>query len=136
VFDGGKRTASALEKLLTKEANERMGLDTEFFVYDAAQWQRIIAANPMREEAERDPSRFVVMFLRNAPDAGKVRAMIEWNPGREIVRAVDRQLYIVYPDGQGRSRLTGAIIERKLGTSGTARNWNTVTKLGALTSPA
>ena len=35
----------------------------------------------------------------------------------------------MYPDGQGNSKLTNAVIERKLGTSGTARNWNTVLKL-------
>jgi uncharacterized protein (DUF1697 family) len=32
----------------------------------------------------------------------------------------------------GRSRLTNALIEKKLGTRATARNWNTVQKLGAL----
>jgi uncharacterized protein (DUF1697 family) len=48
-------------------------------------------------------------------------------------RAGGKQLYIVYPDGIGRSRLTNAIIEKTLGTSGTGRNWNTVLKLGALT---
>ncbi len=41
-------------------------------------------------------------------------------------------LYIVYPDGIGRSRLTGTLIETKLGTRGTGRNWNTVVKLEAL----
>jgi len=43
-----------------------------------------------------------------------------------------QQAYIVYPDGIGRSRLTAALIERKLATRGTARNWNTVMKLAAL----
>jgi uncharacterized protein (DUF1697 family) len=37
----------------------------------------------------------------------------------------------VYPDGIGTSKLTNAIIERKLGMNGTARNWNTVLKLAA-----
>jgi len=41
---------------------------------------------------------------------------------------------MVYPDGIGRSRLTSAVIENKLGTRGTARNWNTVLKLAALAS--
>jgi len=52
--------------------------------------------------------------------------------GREVIRAGGRHLYIVYPDGIGRSRLTNALIEQKLGTQGTARNWNTVLKLAAL----
>jgi uncharacterized protein (DUF1697 family) len=48
------------------------------------------------------------------------------------VCAGGRELYIVYPDGIGRSKLTIAVIERTLATRGTARNWNTVRKLGAL----
>ena len=41
--------------------------------------------------------------------------------GREVVRAKGRCAYIVYPDGIGRSKLTTAIIEKKLGTRGTAQ---------------
>ena len=52
--------------------------------------------------------------------------------GREIVKAKGHQAYIVYPDGQGRSRLTTLMIEKKLGTRATGRNWNTVLKLQAL----
>jgi uncharacterized protein (DUF1697 family) len=48
------------------------------------------------------------------------------------VRADGRHLYIVFPNGMGTSRLTNALIERKLGTRGTARNWNTTLKLHAL----
>ena len=47
------------------------------------------------------------------------------------MRANGRELYIVYPDGIGRSKLTNQLIERMLGTRGTARNWNTVLKLAA-----
>jgi uncharacterized protein (DUF1697 family) len=48
------------------------------------------------------------------------------------VRANGREAYFTYPDGIGNSKLTIAVIERKLGARGTARNWNTVLKLGAL----
>jgi len=46
-----------------------------------------------------------------------------------VARGKGRELYLYYPDGQGTSKLTNALIERKLGTSGTARNWNTTLKL-------
>ena len=48
------------------------------------------------------------------------------------MKARDRYLYVIYPDGQGQSKLTNTIIERALATRGTARNWNTVLKLAAL----
>jgi uncharacterized protein (DUF1697 family) len=72
------------------------------------------------------------MFLKSAPAAPAVEALRAAVPGPEVIRAGGRHLYISYPDGQGRSKLTGALIEKKLGTVGTARNWNTVLKLGAL----
>jgi uncharacterized protein (DUF1697 family) len=55
--------------------------------------------------------------------------------GPETVRAVGRQAYIVYPDGVGKSKLTANLIESKLGTRGTGRNWNTVLKLADLVRP-
>ena len=50
----------------------------------------------------------------------------------EVVEAVGNHLYAVYPDGIGRSKLTPKLIESKLGTSATGRNWNTVLKIAAL----
>ena len=39
------------------------------------------------------------------------------------------EIYLYYPEGVGRSKLSGAVIENKLDTAGTARNWNTLAKL-------
>ena len=49
--------------------------------------------------------------------------------GREQVSLAGRCAYLVYPDGIGTSKLTIKIIEAKLATKGTGRNWNTVLKL-------
>jgi uncharacterized protein (DUF1697 family) len=51
-------------------------------------------------------------------------------PGRERVHADGRQLYVVFPDGIGTSKLP-TLIDRRL-AAGTGRNWNTVLKLSAL----
>jgi uncharacterized protein (DUF1697 family) len=121
-----------VETRLEKEAAKRLGLRTAFLVRSADEWSDVVARNPFRAEAKRDPARLVVMFFKDAPAAAAVDALSAVITGPEVVRAGGRQLYITYPDGQGRSKLTGALIERKLGTTGTARNWNTVTKLAAL----
>ena len=131
VFSAGARSAD-VETRLEKEAPKRLGVRTTFFVRSAEEWSDVVARNPFRAEAKRDPSRLVVMVLKDVPAAAAVDALNAGITGPEVVRASGRQLYITYPDGQGRSKLTGALIERKLGTTGTARNWNTVTKLAAL----
>ena len=60
--------------------------------------------------------------------ADRVAALQAAIKGREVVWALGPHVFIVYPDGIGKSRLTAAVIERTLGTRGT---WNTVLKLGA-----
>jgi uncharacterized protein (DUF1697 family) len=72
------------------------------------------------------------MVLKDAPTSQSVDALQRSIKGRELVRSRGRQAYITYPDGMGRSRLTIAKIEQKLGTRGTARNWNTMLKLAKL----
>jgi uncharacterized protein (DUF1697 family) len=124
-------SADALERKLEDATAERFGFKVTYFLRDAAQWTGMIAANPFPDEAKADPSHLLVQFLRTAPDAAAVAALQAAIRGPEIVRADGRHAYIIYPDGIGRSRLTGPMIEAKLGPA-TGRNWNTILKLAAL----
>jgi uncharacterized protein (DUF1697 family) len=132
VFRGDARTSGEIERLLEVEAEKRLDLHADFLIRSAKEWREVVARNPFRKEAERDPSHLVVMFLKSAANAKDVKAVQAAITGPEIIRADGRHLYIVYPDGIGRSRLTNALIEKKLGIRGTARNWNTVLKIAAL----
>jgi uncharacterized protein (DUF1697 family) len=135
VFRGGVRTGEHLEHLLEAEAEKRLGLQTDFFVRTAEEWKAIVAHNTFRQEAERDPAHLAVMFFKDAPDGNAVKALQAAITGPEVVRASGRQAYITYPDGFGHSRLTTTLIEKKLGTRCTGRNWNTVLKIAALARP-
>jgi len=132
VFAGNAKNAAALEAELEKETLKQLGLRTAFLVRSPAEWATVIAENPFPNEAKHDPGRLIVMFLKSAPGAAAIEALRAAVTGPETIRAGGRHLYITYPDGMGRSKLTGALIEKKLGTTGTARNWNTVLKLAAL----
>lgn len=135
VFRGGSRKGAALEQFLEAEAAKRLRLETKFIVRTAAQWTSVLKANPFPEEAKKDPSHLLVMFLKTAPKAAAVKSLEAAIQGRETVRARGQEVYLVYPDGIGRSRLTNALIEKKLGTRGTGRNWNTVMKLAERARP-
>lgn len=132
VFESDAIAGAELERRLEAGAKQRLGLDTEFFVRSAREWRALVERNPFPREARRDPAHLLVVFFKEAPAARDVKALQAAITGREVVRAIGRQGYIVYPDGIGRSRVTLAFVERRLGTRGTGRNWNTVLKLGAL----
>ena len=127
-----KTTAPKLESILETETRKHFGLETRYFLRTADEWQSTIDANPFRDAAARDPSHLVVLFLRDAPASKAVKALQAAIVGREMVRAVGREAFVVYPDGIGESKATLPMIEKALGTTGTGRNWNTVMKINAL----
>jgi len=133
VFESAARATGPLEKLLEATAERKLGLQTDFFVRTGAEWQQVIADNPFPKEARLDPGHTVLMCLREAPSPAAVKALQDAIKGREVVTTKGRHAYFLYPDGIGSSKLTIKVIEKKLGTTGTARNWNTVLKLGTLT---
>lgn len=132
VFDGKRRSAASLERLLEKESAEHFDAAITYIVRSAADWQTIIENNPFPEEAKSDPSHLLMMALKSVPSAKDVAALEAAIKGPEYLRAVRQQLYVVYPAGIGQSKLTHGLIEKKLGTRGTGRNWNTVLKLGEM----
>ena len=131
IFDAGRRKADALELLLEKETDKRFGARPDYFVRDGAEWSEVLTHNPFSREAKTDPSRLHVLTLKVAPSAAQVNALRAAIKGPETVKTWTRHAYIYYPDGAGNSKLTPRIIETKLETRATDRNWNTALKLQA-----
>lgn len=129
VFAARKRPAAALERLLEEETVERLGLRTDFVVRSADEWEEVVGRNPFTREAQNDPGHLLVVFLKQPVRKSAVEAATAAYTGPEIVHAAGRELYIVFPEGVGRSKLPGRLTEARLGTRGTGRNWNTVLKL-------
>ena len=131
--DPKRRKPAALERLLEKAVADICGVSTEIFVRDAGEWAKIVDANPFTAEVKKDPGHLVVACGRQTIPADRVAALQRAIPGREKLRAVDRELYVYYPDGIGRSRLTASLMAKHLGgNAGTGRNWNTVQKIAEL----
>src|SRR5688500_4652309 len=120
VFKSASGSIGTLERMLEAASTKHLGVTTEYFVRSAREWQAIIDANPFPEEAKRDPGHLLLMCLRDAPAAAPVAALQAAIKGREVVKAAGRHAYFVYPDGIGRSKLTIKVIEKALGTRGTA----------------
>lgn len=116
IFDA--KSASDAQRLQGK-------LEAKVILRTPKELAEVIARNPWK----RDGSLFLVMFLDENP-----KGTLDW-PGPEELHLDGRHLYLYYPNGAGTSKLTNALLEKRLGVAGTARNWNTVLKLAALTHP-
>lgn len=126
---GSKFKGSRLGNLLEVVIKNELGLDTEVFVRTGAELDAIIAANPFKAFAKTQPNFTLVDFMRAPASAAEMAAMEKTSLRGEIVKQGKGCLYVCHPEGQGVSKL-------KLPKLGTARNWNTVTKLAAMARAA
>jgi uncharacterized protein (DUF1697 family) len=126
-----KKSGRALERELEGLFAERLGLETRVIVRSRGQLQKVVDRNPLSRFA-KNGSRYLVTFLADRPTAAKAKALGN-DVGRERAVLHGQEVYSWHPDGLQRSKLA-ALIADGLGTVGTARNWNTVTKLLALAS--
>jgi len=79
-----------------------------------------------------DPGRHHVTFLAERPTKERLASFTPPPSGRDELVIEGLEVYVHTPDGYADTKLTGTFLERHLGVSSTTRNWNTVSKLGAL----
>ncbi|HEU4887110.1 MAG TPA: DUF1697 domain-containing protein [Thermoanaerobaculia bacterium] len=126
------RTAKSNRAQLAKELEAVLGVEAKVILRSAEELRKVVAANPMPEEAERGPSHFIVVFLSEKPPATAMQSLRDAYSGPEKMQLNGAELYVEYGSGMGTSKLTIVLIERKLGVTATARNWNTVRKLAEM----
>ena len=128
---GTTMTPTAAGQALEAAIRDQLGVATDVMVRDLAALEAVMAANPFPRQAKDEPNRLMAMFLTGEPQAGLDVLESAFAAG-EAVREGPGCLYIHYPAGAGTSKLSNAVIERRLKVRGTMRNWNTVGKLKAL----
>jgi uncharacterized protein (DUF1697 family) len=117
-----------VKRVVEQGVTAELGVDVEVFVRTRDELADVIARDPLGDVAE-DPSRYLVTFLSGPPAAARVReaAAVDVAPEQFVVSG--REIYAWHPDGVHASKLARVLSEKRLGVTGTARNWNTVTKL-------
>jgi uncharacterized protein (DUF1697 family) len=132
VFEANARPREEIERRIEEVISRSFARSVDCFVRSDADWRRVIDGNPFSKQAAEDPGRMTVLLLKRAPAVTAWQGLQASIAGREITRGQSDHGYVVYPDGQGRSKVTLDRIERALGSRGTIRNWNTVGKIASL----
>jgi uncharacterized protein (DUF1697 family) len=132
VFTAESPDPDALAARIEAAVEARFGFQSLIILRTPAQLRAVFERHPFTADQLADPGKILVMFLQNAPDAQAVESLRQAHTGPEIIHPGGQELYIYYTDGMGRSKLDNGFIERRLKTTGTGRNWNTVSKLLAL----
>ena len=125
--------ANTIASRLSEAIQQELSLDVRVVVRSASELAEVVKYDPFGAIA--DPRKhYSVTFLGSKPAAGALSDIdpAEYEPERFELRG--RELYMWLPPGQIQSRLPKLFTEKRLGTTATNRNWNTVLKLDAMAS--
>jgi uncharacterized protein (DUF1697 family) len=133
VFATDEKSRKTLAAKIEDAIEQEIGFRPTVVIRNATELQKVVERNPFPKMAKADPGHLVWMALAAKPDAAAKSRLTAAYSGPEEIEIAGEDAYITYPNGIGRSKLTNALLEKHIGVAGTARNWNTVTKLLELT---
>ncbi len=130
-------TASSVCKAVASALQVLTGAPAGVMVRTHDQLEAIVAGNPFAAEAAAEGARVHVSFLAavaaSSATARLDRIVAQYPTRRDRYHLAGDTLYLHLPDGAAETKFTPKAVERALdGIAGTARNWNTVLKLHAM----
>jgi uncharacterized protein (DUF1697 family) len=129
VFRTKAGNLTALAKRIESAIDGTFGFRPRVILRSTSELKDVVARNPFRTRRGIEPGKLLVMFLENHPAAEALEQVLQINADPEEMHIDGREVYIYYPNGMGRPKLSWLTVEKKLKTAGTGRNWNSVIKL-------
>ncbi len=129
IFKTNERDLALIAKRIQQSIEKKFACRPEVIVRTAAELRSVIAKNPFAERANIEPNKLLVTFLASDPGKEARENLRKQKFAPEELHVADRELYIYFPNGIGKSKLPWSRLDKILQTPGTGRNWNSVTKM-------
>ena len=129
VLFGAAGSGTKLQNDLERSVTERFGIAVSVLVRKASDWKTYAEGNPFAE-VSRTEGNLVMLALSKQPiNKGAAEALEARAVAGERVTQVGDALWIHFPAGAGKSKLSPALLDRLVGSPVTMRNWRTVVAL-------
>jgi uncharacterized protein (DUF1697 family) len=117
-----------LREAFVERADERFGFDLVWATRSAAELAKVVANNPFLAGGTGavDPKHLHVGFFDEAPRREAVAALPPRPSPPDEYRVRGSEVYFLFPNGVGRSKLANGTTFATLGVNLTVRNWRTV----------
>jgi uncharacterized protein (DUF1697 family) len=129
VFQTKARSLPPLAKQIEDAIERTFGFRSDVLCRTTAELRDVIARNPFAARRDINPGKLLVVFLSAALDGDARKRLLQMPPVPEELRPDGSELYIYFPNGQARPKLSMAHVEKAHKKLWTGRNWNTVLKL-------
>jgi uncharacterized protein (DUF1697 family) len=94
-----------------------------------SEMREIISSNPFLSKEKFDPSKMAVIFLHEKVSLAQIQKVSDVDYPPDKFKIIGKEIFTFCPNGFGRTRLYTNFFEQKMGVTGTARNWKTITTI-------
>jgi uncharacterized protein (DUF1697 family) len=123
---GDELTVFEISGSIENAISKRFSYNVPVMIRRVEELKRLHQANPFLTENNFDPSKNAVLFLHEKATEDQILKVrnIDFPPDKFSVAG--SEIFIYCPNGFGRTKLYTNFFEKKMGVTGTARNWNTI----------
>ncbi len=125
----GKHSENELAKLIEEEIERKYSYKIPSMIRNIDDLKSLFRINPYLAEPDFEPSKMAVIFLHDELSESQADKMININYPPDKYQLSDKEIFIYCPNGFGRTKLYTNFFEGKMGVTGTARNWKTITTI-------
>ncbi len=129
VFHTKVRAVAPLAKRIEDAIEQAFGFRSDVLCRTSSDLRDVITRNPFAKRQDVDPGKLLVVFLSDSLDDDAHARLLQVKADPEELQPNGSELYIHFPNGQGKTKLSMAHVEKAHKHAWTGRNWNTVTKL-------
>ncbi len=131
IFNADAKLTQQLPTIIAAKIKTQFNYEVPVILRTARALEAIIENNPFNNP-NANPKHLSVAFLSKKPSKPNVQALDpNRSPGDQWVLA-NNEIYLNFPNGIAKTKLTNAYFDRTLQCITTVRNWNTTTRLLAL----
>jgi uncharacterized protein (DUF1697 family) len=132
VFKTSQHNLPAIAVTIQRAVEKKFACRPEVILRTVEDLRVVVAKNPFAKRPDIEPGKLLVSFLADAPakDAPEKLRLMAISP--EELHLVNREIYIYFPSGMGKSKLPWSRMDKVLKTPGTGRNWNSVQAILAM----
>jgi uncharacterized protein (DUF1697 family) len=129
VFRTKESDLKKISKRICDGIEKTFGHKVEVILRTTAEMRGVVERNPFATRTDVEPSKLLVWFLSSTPSTEARQKLLTLKVQGEELRLEGNELFIYFPEGQGKSKLSLPAVDRALGVLGTGRNLNSVRKL-------
>jgi uncharacterized protein (DUF1697 family) len=128
IFKSKEDQVNKLESKVAKAIREKFGFDVKIIVKTPKEFEYVLKNNPFIKK-KKEAERLYTTFLSEVPSTEKIKKLKETDYSPEEYTIDGKNIFMFFPDGYGKARLSNNLFENKLKVFATTRNWKTVNTL-------